>query len=105
MVRVIGFYRWKEGAYFDHKYYGTEHMRLTKDALASHGLYRLESDHFISAQQPEPGEIIAASHAYFPSFEVAQAAITNVGAVIMSDVFNYTNLKPEIRFSVVSSHL
>jgi hypothetical protein len=33
MIRVIGFYRWSDGANFDHEYYNGEHMRLTKEAL------------------------------------------------------------------------
>ena len=104
MIRVIGFYRWLEGANFDHDYYNTEHMRLTKEALTPHGLIRLESDRYISSKPPVTGEIIAASYAYFPSVEIAQAAMTAVGAVLMADVARYTNLKPEIRLSYVTIH-
>lgn len=42
MIRVIGFYRWKDGATFNHEYYNSEHMRVTKQALLPHGLLRLE---------------------------------------------------------------
>lgn len=104
MIRIIGFYRWSEGASFNHEYYNSEHMRLTKDALTPHGLLRLESDRYISPKPPVAGEIIAASNAYFPSVEIAQAALAAVGAVLMADVPRYTNLKPEIQLSLVTAH-
>ncbi|MDE2430671.1 MAG: EthD family reductase [Burkholderiales bacterium] len=103
MIRVIGFYRWKEGANFNHEYYRSEHMRLTKEALLPHGLLRLESDQYLSKRTPVEGEIIAASNAYFPSIDVAQAAMAAAGAALMSDVPNYTNLQPEIRLSIVTT--
>ena len=102
MIRVIGFYRWSEDAHFDHKYYNSEHMHLTNNLLVPHGLLRLESDRYISSKPPVSGEIIAASNAYFASLEIAQAAMEAVGAVLMADVTRYTNLKPEIRLSVVT---
>lgn len=104
MIRVIGFYRWIEGANFNHEYYNAEHMRLTQNALAPHGLLRLESDRYISTRPPLAGEIIAASNAYFPSLEIAQAAMTVAGAALIADVPNYTNLKPEIRLCIVTTH-
>ncbi len=104
MIRVIGFYRWMEGANFNHEYYDAEHMRLTQETLAPHGLLRLESDRYISTRPPLTGEIIAASNAYFPSIEIAQAAMMLVGATLMADVPNYTNLKPEIRLCIVTTH-
>lgn len=104
MLRVIGFYRWTEGAIFNHEYYSSEHMRLTKELLTPHGLLRLESDKYISGDEPAAGEIIAASNAYFGSAAAAQAAISAVGGSLMADVVNYTNLKPELRFAVVTEH-
>jgi uncharacterized protein (TIGR02118 family) len=105
MIRVIGFYRWTDGANFNHDYYNAEHMRLTKETLTPHGLLRLESDRFITAKPLVAGQIIAASNAYFPSMEVAQAALAAAGAMLMADVPRYTNLKPEIQLSVVTAHI
>ncbi|WP_445147022.1 EthD family reductase [Dyella sp. Tek66A03] len=104
MIRVIGFYRWKDGATFDHDYYNSAHMRLTKQALSPHGLLRLESDRYVSAKSPVAGDIIAASNAYFPSIEVAQSALAAAGAALTADLSNYTNLTPELRLSVVTDH-
>jgi len=104
MIRVIGFYRWKEGAVFDHEYYNSGHMTLTKELLMSHGLIRLESDRYISEKTPIEGEIIAASNAYFDDLLTAQTAMANAGAALMKDVPKYTTLVPEIRITNVNSH-
>jgi uncharacterized protein (TIGR02118 family) len=105
VIRVTGFYRWTDGASFDHEYYNSAHMALTREQLLPLGLVRLESDRFISGTAPKPGEIVAASHAYFRDIAQAQAALASAGKVLMSDVPKYTTLVPEIRMSVVTSHL
>ncbi len=104
MLKVIGFYRWSEGATFDHEYYNSMHMRLTQRLLAPHGLVRLESDRYILSTSPVAGQIIAASNAYFSSASIAQAAMAAVGSALVADVTNYTNLKPELHFVNVVSH-
>ena len=105
MIRVTGFYRWAEGAHFDHTYFNSEHARITREALKDLGLLRLESDQFLSPQGPQNGEVIASTNAYFATLEAAQQALAKAGATLMADVVNYTNLKPEIRLSKVSSHV
>src|SRR4029077_12091030 len=86
VIRVTGFYRWTDGASFDHEYYNSAHMALTREQLMPLGLVRLESDRFIGGAAPKPGEIVAASHAYFQDIAQAQAALASVGKVLMSDV-------------------
>lgn len=108
MIRVTGLYRWSDGATFDHAYCNSEHMRITKEALKPHGLLRLVA--IVSFLQnhrrrvKSAREIIAASNAYFSSVEAAQAALAAAGALLMTGVSEYTNLKPEIRSSAVTSH-
>jgi uncharacterized protein (TIGR02118 family) len=104
MIRVIGLYRWALDAQFDHDYYNSEHMRLTKQLLAPHGLIRLESDRYLSSKPPIVGEVVAASNAYFATVEAAQAALAAAGSSLMADVPKYTNLKPEIRVTMVTEH-
>ncbi len=104
MIRVTGHYYWEEGAHFDHKYYNSEHMVFTKELLNPHGLIRLESDRFLSQAAPAPGQIIAATNAYFPSLEAAQTAMMVAGPKLMADLSNYTNLTPRILFSKVTAH-
>ena len=104
MIRVVGFYRWVDGATFDHEYYNSEHMRLTRELLGPRGLLRLESDRYLSGAPPVAGEIIAASHAYFPSMDIARSAVAAAAGALMTDVAKYTSLKPELLFAEVSSH-
>jgi uncharacterized protein (TIGR02118 family) len=104
MIRVIGVYRWVEGASFNHDYYNSTHMQITRELLSPFGLVKLESDRFIIAASPQPGAIIAASHAYFPSLEIARHAVASTGAALMTDVAKYTNLKPELSFAIVENH-
>ncbi len=105
MIRVTGFYRWQEGASFDHEYYHKQHMELTREQLAPFGLLRLESDTFLNGKPIVVGEIIAASYAYFESVEKAQAAMAAAGPALLRDVPTYTTLKPELRLSVVTTHV
>jgi uncharacterized protein (TIGR02118 family) len=105
MVRVIGLYKWLEGASFDHDYYNKEHMEFAKEKLLPYGLIHLESDQYLSAMPPQPGDIIAATNAYFESPEKAQAAIAAVGNDLMLDVPKYTNIRPELKMSLVTKHL
>jgi len=104
MIRVTKYFRWQPSALFDKEYYAREHMRLTREKLIPHGLLRLESDHLLSSKAPADGEIIAASHAYFPSVEHAQAAMRAAGPALREDAARCTNLQPEIRFSAVTAH-
>ena len=105
MIRVFGIYRWVEGAKFDHDYYNTSHMEITKKALEGHGLVRLESDSYIIDKEPCEGEIIAASNAYFKDVESAIKAMQEAGEVLLADLSNYTTLKPEIKLAKVSVHI
>ena len=105
MIRVTGFIVGLKGAHFDHTYFNSEHARITREALKDLGLLRLESDQFLSPQDPQNGEVIATTNAYFATLEAAQQALAKAGATLMADVVNYTNLKPEIRLSKVSSHV
>lgn len=105
MIHVTGIYRWEEGARFDHAYYASEHMRVAKEALLPHGLLKLESDRFLLPGAPQAGQIIAATHAYFPTLEIAQAAMAKAAQTLMANVSNYTNLRPQMHLSEVSTHV
>ncbi len=104
MIRVIGNYRWFDGAHFDHVKYRDSHMPLTTKLLEPLGLRRLESDQSFIGQEPKPGQIIASSVAYFDSVQDAHAALTSVGKELMADVAEYSNISPELHIAVVSQH-
>jgi uncharacterized protein (TIGR02118 family) len=103
MVRVTAFYRWRDGAAFDHEYYVARHMTLARDLLKPLGLRRLESDRVI-ATPTQVGDLVAATHAYFDGIPEARGALAAVGKTLLDDVPHYTTLVPEITFSIVTSH-
>jgi uncharacterized protein (TIGR02118 family) len=105
MVRVVGNYRWFDGARFDHQTYRDSHMPLTARLLEPLGLRRLESDQALLGSQPAPGQIIASSVAYFDTAQQAQAALASAGKALLADVASYSNIMPELHISAVSSHL
>lgn len=102
MVKIIGNYRWFDGANFDHAYYQREHMRITRELLLPLGLQRLESDQTLSGTPLKTGQVVASSNAYFETLAAAQAAMTQTGAQLMADVPNYTNIRPELHISEVA---
>ena len=105
MIRVTVIYRWEDGARFDHDYYHSKHMDIAREALSAHGLMRLESDRFFTRSSPSAGETIAAANAYFATRETAQAALAAAGPALMADLPNYSNLKPQVLLSAVTTHV
>jgi uncharacterized protein (TIGR02118 family) len=105
LAKVTGIYRWREGARFDHDYYGSEHAQLTTRLLVPLGLLRFESDRVSAASGPMPGSVVAASNAYFGSLAEAQAALSRAGAALAADLPNYTNIRPELHISEVLVHV
>lgn len=104
MVKIIGNYRWFDGAKFDHSYYQQEHMRLTSELLLPLGLQRLESDKTLSGAPLKAGQVVASSTAYFETLAAAQAALAQTGAQLVADVPNYTNIRPELHICEVVAH-
>jgi uncharacterized protein (TIGR02118 family) len=104
MVRVIGFYKWKRGARFDHQYYRTKHMAMARDLLQPLGLLKLESDEFLVIGEAQEGVIIAATYAYFETPGAARAALAAAGPALLKSVPEYTDLLPELVMSQVTAH-
>lgn len=105
LTKITAQYRWFEGASFDHAYYASEHMKITRDSLRGLGLIRLESERVLGPATIPAGSIVAATSAYFPDLASAQAALAAAGSVLQADLVNYTNIRPEMRMAQVSSHL
>jgi uncharacterized protein (TIGR02118 family) len=105
MIKVTSLYRWFDGAIFNHEYYNTEHMRITRNALASFGPLRMESEQVVRPANPKSGQVIAGASTWFPSMAVAESALAAALPTIGADVVNYTNIKPELIVGTVVSHL
>lgn len=105
MIKVTSLYRWFDGATFDHAYYNTEHMRITRNALASFGPVRMESEQVVRPANAKPGQVIEGASTWFPSMAVAESALAAALPTIAADVANYTNIKPELLVTAVAAHL
>lgn len=104
LTKITGLYRWHEGAYFDHNYYGSEHARLSTELLAPLGLLRFESEKVLHPGTPTAGAVVATSNAYFSSLSQAQAALAQAGAALAADLPHYTNIRPALHLSEVLAH-
>lgn len=101
MIRITAHYHWHDGAHFDHEHYLNRHTPMAQQVLSAHGLLRLECDRFLSEQAPRAGDLIAATHVYFPDLASAQAAIAAAAPMLLADVPNYTSITPVLRLSEV----
>lgn len=104
MVRIIGNYRWFDGAHFDHTKYRDAHLPLTARLLQPFGLRRLESDQSLTDPAPRPGQIVASSVAYFDTAQDARSALLGAGKELMADVANYTDISPELHMAAITQH-
>lgn len=103
-AKVVGVYRWKDNARFDHMYYETQHARLTVALLQPLGLLRFEADRTARGAAPQSGDIVAMSNAYFASIDDARQALKEAGAALGADLVNYTDLRPSLHVAEVSVH-
>jgi uncharacterized protein (TIGR02118 family) len=106
VIKVTSLYRWFDGATFNHEYYNTEHMRITRSALVAFGPIRMESEKVARSTTVRlvPGQVIAGASTWFPSMAVTEAALAAALPTIGADLVNYTNIKPELFVSTVTAH-
>lgn len=94
--QVVGLYRWREGARFDHQYYQHQHAALARPVLDPCGLIYMACDH-VPTHQPTPvGALVALSVAHFPDLATSQAALRRAGPALAADVRAYTNIQPDM---------
>ncbi len=102
--KLTAAYHWRDGAHFDHDYYGDAHARLAIGLLAPLGLLRFESERAAVAPPPRAGALVACASAWFDSLASAQAAAAATMAALAADVPNYTDLRPVLHVCEVTGH-
>lgn len=105
LTRVIAEYRWFDGASFDHDYYATTHMLITREAAQGFGLVRLESERVNHPAAPGNGQVVAVTSAWFRDLASAHNALDAIGPVLQADLAHYTSIRPDMRISQVRTHL
>ena len=102
MVTVSVMYPNTEGGRFDMPYYRDTHMRLVRELIGP-ALKGLRAELGIGGGAPgSPPTYVALGHLEFDSMDAAGKALQAHGAVLMSDIPNFTNLQPVIQFSEIT---
>lgn len=99
MIRVTVSYPTTEGARFDHDYYRVKHRQLLLDKLGHHGLQSVDIDRCIADGAGKAPPIVAAAHMVFGRIEDFQKGMAAHGKEIMTDVGNYTDIRPNVVIS------
>lgn len=99
MIRVTVSYPQTDGARFDHDYYRSKHRQLLLDRLSQYGLKSVDIDRCIADGAGKPPATIAAAHMVFETIEGFQKGMGAHGKEIMTDVANYTDIRPAVLIS------
>ena len=99
MIRVAVLYSKSEDSSFDVEYYKKTHMALVKERLDPLGMVGCEVDAGVVGMSDAPPPYAAIGYLFFETVEQFQSAFAAVGAELIADVPNYTNIEPVIQIS------
>ena len=101
MIKVSVFYPNNEGSRFDMNYYCNSHVPMVRQKLGT-ACKGLAVEHGLTGASPESRPaFIAMGHLYFDSATDFQAAFGPHAEAIMTDIPNYTDIRPTIQISEV----
>ena len=88
----------RAGARFDEEYYMTKHMPMVGEKLSAYGLTGWSIDKGLAGGAPgsAPKHLFQA-HLHFKDLAGFQAGMAAVGAPVMADVPNYTDIQPDVQ--------
>ncbi len=102
MIKASVFYDNDKNARFDENYFLENHIPLVKEKLNPLGMVKIEVEKGLSGVSPdEPAKFQWTAHMYFESIEKFGEAFGKEGEGLVSDVPNYTELKPVFQISEV----
>lgn len=99
MIRIAVLYPNAEGKTFDVDYYKNTHMKLVQEKLDPLGLVGCEVDAGIAGMGDTPAPYATIGYLFFETLEAFQAGFAKVGAELVADIPNYTNIEPVIQIS------
>lgn len=101
MIKVAILYPNGEGKTFDMEYYASHHMPMLAEIYGD-ALKKLEIDKGISGRTPDdPIPFLAIGYLYFERIEDYREGFAPHAEKILSDIPNYTNIKPILQISKV----
>ena len=98
MIYVSFVYADKPGARFDETYYVNKHLPRVRELWSKRGLVELAPLVRIN-DDPQSGPYRAISMLTFTSEEAYQDALANGGAELVSDITNFTDIRPAAQIS------
>jgi uncharacterized protein (TIGR02118 family) len=102
MIRVSIFYPNTPESQFDLEYYLHTHIPKVEEVLRPLGLVNLEADRGIGTSMPsDPLPFAVVEHLMFNNFEEMQTALGEHGRELMTDVSNFTNVRPLVQINRV----
>ena len=99
MIRIAVLYPNADGKTFDVDYYKNTHMKLVEEKLNPLGLVGCEVDAGIAGLGDAPAPYATIGYMFFETLEAFQAGFAEVGAELVADIPNYTNIEPIIQIS------
>ncbi len=104
MIRVTFAYPNDEGSNFDWDYFAGAHREIVHRELDSRGMVSFEQDKGLSATDPNaPPPWVAIAHMTFNTVEEVHQAFVEAGGPVLGDRRNYTDVRPTIQISEISS--
>jgi uncharacterized protein (TIGR02118 family) len=101
VIKVSVLYPNSTGATFDMAYYVNRHMSMVRDKMGA-VVKGINVEEGLSGGEPgTPATYLAMGHLLFDSVDAFQAAFSQHGPAIVSDIPNYTNTQPTIQISQV----
>jgi uncharacterized protein (TIGR02118 family) len=98
MIRVTISYPNQAGSRFDVDYYLNTHMPMVEQKLRPHGLTAAAVDQGLSGGAPgSDAKYRIQTSLSFPTPEQMEAGFKAEGAAFMSDIKNFTDIRPEMQ--------
>ncbi len=101
MIRVSMLYLRNEDKTFDIEYYVKHHVALMHEKLDGFGLKSVEVDRGLTGLSHSESPFFAIGYLMFESLETFSAAFDQVGAELLADMSNYTNVDPIVQISEI----
>lgn len=101
MIRIAVMYKNESDKKFDMAYYCEEHMPMVRERYAPYGLTSLEMDEAVNTSGDDAAPYIAIAYMTFPGMGEFVKGFKAVGKEVMSDIGNFTDIKPTVQISKV----
>lgn len=102
MIRVSIFYPNTPESKFNLEYYLHTHIPKVESILKPLGLESVEADRGLGTSMPsDPLPFAVVEHLTFNNFEEMQTAMGEHGGELMTDVSNFTNVRPVVQINRV----